>query len=56
MITISKIRKVLGEEVSGKSDDEIQKELDMAIFISEIILDAFKQSCRYNKLKLNKNG
>jgi len=56
MITISKAKNILGKDIENKSDEEIQKELDMAVFISEIILDAFKQSCKYDKLRLNKNG
>lgn len=56
MITVLKAKKILGQLVASKTDDEIRKELDMAVFISEIILDAFKQSYKYDKLKLNKHG
>lgn len=51
MISISKAKKVLGNEAINKTEEEIQKELEMAIFLSEIILDAFKQKGLYVKVK-----
>lgn len=51
MITVSKAKKILGKDVENKSDEEVQMELDMAIFLSEIILDAFKQKSVYVKVK-----
>lgn len=51
MISISKAKKVLGNGAINKSDQKIQKELDIAVFLSEIMLDAFKQKNLYIKVK-----
>jgi len=55
MITISKVKNILGKDIESKTDEEIKKELDMAVFISEIILDSFKQSKIYAKVKNNQS-
>lgn len=55
MITIAKAKNILGKETENMSDEEIQKELDMAVFLSEILLDAFKQKNLYVKVKKELN-
>lgn len=54
MITISKVKKLIGKEVGTMSDEQIQKELDMAAFLSEIILDSFKKTQLFVKVKSDK--
>lgn len=51
MITVAKARKIIGKDFECKSDEEIQNELDTAVFLSEILLDAFKQKELYVKVK-----
>ena len=56
MVTVSKARKILGTDGKDKSDEYIQKELEMASFLSEIILDAFRQKDLYVKVKKELNN
>ncbi len=56
MITLAKARKIIGQEANSMSDETVQKELEMAIFLSDIILDAFKQRNLYVKVKKELNN
>ena len=46
----------MGTDGKDKSDEYIQKELEMASFLSEIILDAFRQKDLYVKVKKELNN
>jgi len=41
-MTIKKARKLLGDKAGGKSDEEIQKDIEMARFFANLMFDKIK--------------
>jgi hypothetical protein len=43
MITISKARKILNKEAEAMTDEEIEKELEVYTFLSELVIERFRK-------------
>lgn len=52
-MTLSKARKVLGKLSKPLSDDQIQKEIDIAASIAEIVLTKYKENQKNKELEYN---
>lgn len=48
IITVNEARKILGKMAVNKTEEEIMEEIEIANFLSDIVLNEYKQKDKYN--------